>query len=503
MSSFWRPEVGDTLTISGQTYVFDNLDNSPHMVFVAIGGRGRVYRLTQNGERYALKVFNAKFRSPTTGPAIIRAKEAVFPFRTLPGMEVCERSVLTSQQHPNLIKRIEQLEYGVLMPWIGGQSWWDVVEAKEPLTADTCLKLAGAIVNVLAGLEKEGLAHCDVGNTNIFFDMGQGKVWLIDIEEMYIPGLNQPMNRGFGTDGYRHRRNPGSLWGPFGDRFAGAILLSEILGWHDQSVRDLSGAEHYFDQVELHNPDIERYIVLKQVLRQWSPTLENLLENAWRSRRLSGCPKMQTWHQVIQDMSTADMLATRLGPTGQKIEWEEVEPTIRPTSPHSSDTLIRPPSRYETGGTVVRDLEGRPLLDGKRFYTDADDLSELWIDLKSDGYKLFVGEVFSLKLVTMPNRSYFQVNKEFTLIRIIIGSGEWRKEKAEAKKDPVLKKNTYLSQLTENEKEEVEKALSAFARVREWGFFVVVLVMVIYIAVIVGFALYFGLFPYLLAPPSP
>ena len=261
------------------------------------------------------------------------------------------------------------------------------------------------------------------------------------------------MKRGFGTDGYRHLRNAVSLWGPNADRFAGAILLSEILGWHDQSIRDTAGAEHYFDQAELHHPANTRYIFLKQILRQRSRILESFLERAWDSKRLSSCPSMQEWELAIQNISPGGIPVIRLGPPGQKVEWgeeitpsirkptaptvewgPEVQPTPRPAKQDSDNIRSSPPSLYETRGTVVKDLWGKPLLGGKRFYTDANGLSDLWVDLKADGYNVSVGEILSLKLARTPGRSYFYVNKKGGLDLLPIGRAEGLIEKSKIKK---------------------------------------------------------------------
>jgi hypothetical protein len=236
-------------------------------------------------------------------------------------MNICERIVLTPQEDAILVSAIEELEYAVLMPWITGNSWWDIVDNKQPLTSDQSLHLAETIAYTFAELESKGIAHCDIANTNVLFNLQQGSVSLIDIEEIYIPGLNRPGTT-FGTPGYQHRHNPSGLWGPHADRFAGAVLLAEILGWHNKSVRQLSGREHFFDQDELQEPTRERFIALKQALRAWSPTLEKYFDDAWGSKRLSKCPCMEDWYQAILAVSTGNTPPKKKGPGKQPISWE-------------------------------------------------------------------------------------------------------------------------------------------------------------------------------------
>jgi hypothetical protein len=265
---------------------------------------------------HALKTFKANSRSP----AVAEIAQALHPYRNLPGMDICHRIVLTPKQDQALIEIARELEYAVLMEWICALSWWDVVSQTTSLDMVQC---------VLAALEAEGIAHCDVAHTNLLFDLNSWRVWMIDVEEIYAPGLSRPTNVGFGTPGYKHKRNRGGLWGPHADRFAGAILLAEILGWHDPVVRKIAGREHYFEQAELQDSSSQRYSALKQTLHQMSPMLADYFEKAWRSKRLSSCPKLQDWHKAIRTVSAKCYSPELTGPDGQMIRWE---PAVTPVT---------------------------------------------------------------------------------------------------------------------------------------------------------------------------
>lgn len=468
---FWWPEPDDTITIRGDDYNFLPRPDDDEMAWYESGGRGKVYRLAKSGSGgyYGLKTFWDMYRLDE----IAISAKALEPYHHLPGMEICERTVLTPNEDASLIRQAEDLEYAVLMPWIEGVKWVNIVEKKKPLEAEECLFIADDVVNILATLEANGAAHCDMGNTNFLLDIEQRRTTLIDLEEMHMPTVQRPGGengkRGFGTDGYRHPTDYDNAWGPFGDRFPGAILLAEILGWEDPDVCALAWGESYFKQEELQDPNNERYLLLKQSLRLWSPTVESLFETAWRSKQLSDCPSMQDWHLAIRailggvDPLNYDSIGVVVEEVEGEIEWEEVPAPIRKPPPTQTATVVeweevpvpaaranpakkslsqkaatKPNSsskkanrakvsnkaqrsrpnkkrvgKYETEWTEVWDWSGEILLDG--FYSEANTPSDLFWDLKKAGCKLPIGGIISLRLASRSEPTFFHIHGENSL----------------------------------------------------------------------------------------
>jgi hypothetical protein len=262
----FRPNVGDELTLNGVTYRIAEHPAAPGIPYGQEGRAGIVYQLLPSptgrgagGEgAMALKVFRARFRTP----ALVSQAEKLAAFADLPGLTVCRRTVLTPTRHADLLRREPDLTYAVLMPWIEGPTWVEVMLEKRPLTPQQALDLARAFAQVLVRMEEQGLAHCDLSGPNVLLPMlansplplGEGpgvRVELVDVEGLYAPGLPRPEVLPSGSSGYAHRTAREGLWGPTADRFAGAVLLAEMLGWGDESVREACYGETYFDPAEM------------------------------------------------------------------------------------------------------------------------------------------------------------------------------------------------------------------------------------------------------------
>jgi serine/threonine protein kinase len=194
----------------------------------------------------ALKVFRARFRTP----ALVSQAEKLAAFADLLGLTVCRRTVLTPQRNADLLRREPDLTYAVLMPWIEGPTWVEVMLEKRPLTPQQALDLARAFADILSRMEQNGIAHCDLSGPNVLLPMlaqptadrrpqtayrPPSTVELVDVEGLYAPGLPRPEALPSGSSGYAHRTAREGLWGPTADRFAGAVLLAEMLGWGDES----------------------------------------------------------------------------------------------------------------------------------------------------------------------------------------------------------------------------------------------------------------------------
>ena len=303
----FRPNPNDELTINGVTYRVAEHPSAPGMPYGQEGRAGIVYRLLParsgkgvKSEGQALKVFKPRFRLPY----LVSQADKLSAFADLPGLQAARRIVLTPQRHSDLLRQYPDLTYAVLMPWIEGPTWLEIVLEKKPFTPEQSLALAHNLAEALSRLEQNGVAHCDLSGPNVILPAlaGGDGIALIDLEGFYAPGMIQPQALSSGSAGYAHRQAGNGLWGPEADRFAGAVLLAEMLGWCDPQVCQAAWSESYFEPKEMQQEG-ERFRALIASLRHhWGDNVANIFERAWRSDSLSDCPTFGEWLVALPEM---------------------------------------------------------------------------------------------------------------------------------------------------------------------------------------------------------
>lgn len=298
MSEF-NPPPREQITIGGLRY---EVMPHPAVETFAFGQEGRkafVYQIAglDDGRLYALKKFKLAYRVPE----LVDICDALAPFATIQGLEVCRRQCLNARRYKDILTIYPDLEFAMLMPWIDGSTWYDVVVGMKPLNKARAATLAWSTATVLAKLEEAGLAHCDLSSGNVIINLDSGNAHLIDVEDMYAPDFAPPGALPAGSDGYAHHTAAGGLWEPDADRFAGAVLMAEMLAWHDPTIRQEAEDEHYFAVSEMQQ-DSPRYRLMSDVLWQLDERLAELFDQAWRSSRLSDCPPMYAWREVIEEL---------------------------------------------------------------------------------------------------------------------------------------------------------------------------------------------------------
>jgi hypothetical protein len=172
----FRPNANDKLTIDDVTYRFIEHPTIPGTPFGQAGRRATVYQLAgDKGDLYALKVFYKAFRAPHIAESADRLRS----FAKLPGLQVCERTVL------------DDLVYATLMPWMKGELWQEVIQNRRAyqFAPELSAALAQALVRILAVMEQQQLAHCDLSGGNVIVMRTRGEVALIDVEDLYSPSL--------------------------------------------------------------------------------------------------------------------------------------------------------------------------------------------------------------------------------------------------------------------------------------------------------------------------
>ena len=320
---FFQPNVRDTLTIDGVTYRIVEHPAAPGMPYGQEGRAGIVYCLDLSptprpgghppsplppgenkggrgdGVRSALKVFKPRFRMPY----LVSQAEKLAAFAELPGLQAARRRVLTRVQNPDLLQQHPDLIYAVLMPWIEGPTWLEVLLEKRPLSPQQALHMARGLAQVLEVLELRGLAHCDLSAPNVMLPLlaGGTGVELVDLESLYAPGMTRPQELSSGSAGYAHKQAAGGLWAPEADRFAGAVLLAEMLGWCDPQVVQAAWGESYFDPAEMQRPSSRYRTLVAALERHWGRGVARLFERAWRSDSLLDCPTFGEWMVALPD----------------------------------------------------------------------------------------------------------------------------------------------------------------------------------------------------------
>jgi len=320
------PQPGDSIVLERKEYQFRPHPAVPSMAFGQEGRKAIVYQVQRDGQLYALKVFKRQFRGAYLVDVCRKLARLV-----LRGLEVCARHCLTQATARAAIEQHPELEFAVVMPWIQGATWFDIVFSGTALPRNACLQLARNAASVLAELEKRGYAHCDVAGSNVIVNTQTGKVSFIDVEDMFGPDLSAPAAFPQGTAGYHHplsRSSAQGQWMAAGDRFSAAILLAEMLAWHSPEVRNASEEEHYFAEEELQDPSSQRYRLLVDTLADQSPALADCFARAWRAPEPAACPSLTEW-------------ATKLGEV-KASDWMPIQAPVQPYRPVSWTPILEP-----------------------------------------------------------------------------------------------------------------------------------------------------------------
>jgi hypothetical protein len=301
----FQPESGQELIIDGVTYRVAEHPNAPGMPYGQEGRAAVVYQLTAETERRALKVFKPRYRLPE----MVSIAEGIAPHARLPGLRVCQRAVLTPQRHATLLRHHPDLTYAVLMPWVEGPTWMEVLMEKRPLPPEQSLSLARSLARLLAGMEQRRLAHCDLSGPNLLLPAlvpAEREEWeplaeLVDVEQLYGPGLARPELTPGGSPGYAHKTAPDGMWGSTADRFSGAVLLSEMLGWCDDRVREMAWGENYFDPREMQRPSDRQRTLAAMLEERWGHGIAQLFQRIWASETLADCPTFGEWLVMLPE----------------------------------------------------------------------------------------------------------------------------------------------------------------------------------------------------------
>jgi hypothetical protein len=164
---------------------------------------------------------------------------------------------------------------------------------KNTLDKDGAFRLAYNLAAVLSNLEKAGIGHCDLTAGNVMVDADPKKlqIELVDVDDIFAPGVEQPKYVPSGTTGYQHPTSTQREWHAQGNRFAGGILLGGMLGGYDDTVRAVYYGEIYFDPNKLQSNGCRRLEVLSKAVFRHDNGLVDMLRRAWESTTLEESPQ--------------------------------------------------------------------------------------------------------------------------------------------------------------------------------------------------------------------
>jgi len=268
----FRPNPGDQIEMDQVVLTFCADPQNPQQALSRFGSQSIVYQLADaQGRRQALKVFTFAFRYPVYE----LQPKAMVPYAGLQGMEACRRRVIVPADQPEMVIYHPELRYAVLMPWLEGQTWEEISAGKLTLTSEQRLKAARALVEVLVELERRGVAHANLNPSNVLFELpltGPVKAHLVDMEGMYIPTLPKPDLVLVDDPRFAHPAVDTGLWDPTVDRYAGGLLLADIL--------------------VSKNGD--------QLCMAWGEDFRDLFERIMQSRSPAECPTFAEWLEAIE-----------------------------------------------------------------------------------------------------------------------------------------------------------------------------------------------------------
>src|SRR5215210_3138504 len=159
----FKPEPNQELVISSVSYSIAEHPAARGMPYGQEGRAAIVYQIKSRSGDQALKVFKPRYRLPW----LVGLTEQLTEFADLPGLQVCNRSVITALRQTDLVRRHPDLSYAVMMPWIEGPTWMEVLLEGREMTPEESLTLGHAFANILARMEERRTAHCDLSGPNV------------------------------------------------------------------------------------------------------------------------------------------------------------------------------------------------------------------------------------------------------------------------------------------------------------------------------------------------
>ena len=283
--------------------------------YVSTGGKARIFRLSRDCDqtRWALKVFlNSEHRTEE----ILKSSSRLSDLASMPGLKAALRCVITPDQE--IARQNPDLMYAIIMPWISGQTYYDVFGSyssqsalpanSRPLPESISHVLARSrnFIEIMGWLEWKGYTHTDVSSDNLIAAVSGASAphqstpnkldtQLIDLEDVWNKGIAGKNNfkKGYGHPSLQKGATSAC---PEGDRYATIILTAEILLISAKHLAPKFEADGYFRgnrEEARHDAQISaRYEDAQKYLGKICPPFADVLAQAWKSSSLTECARI-------------------------------------------------------------------------------------------------------------------------------------------------------------------------------------------------------------------
>ena len=196
------------------------------------------------------------------------------------------------------------LHGAILVPQVSAPTWAALTdsimagghELSRLVRLLTCEKLS----NLVGRLESSGLAHRDLSAQTVLIDPVNLEVHAIEWDTLYHSSLAPQPNSTSCTPGYiAPFMKPGTdaTWRPHSDRFALAILNTEILLMKADAQRAAHGG--LLEQQDLYNLAGQTLSRVRNALQQAFPDAVKLLEQSLTASNFDQCPAPSDWLTFI------------------------------------------------------------------------------------------------------------------------------------------------------------------------------------------------------------
>lgn len=354
MAPNFDPEPRDSIDLFGQKHVVQPHPQAPHLPFAQQAGRAVVHQLRDGkGEYFALKVFKKQYRDPS----LVDAAQNLSNVENFEGLRAARRRIVLPSDPA--AQRYRNLQYAMLMSWIHGTTWFDVLGRAQNegycLHQLVAIRLCNRFLEVMEGLEAAGVAHTDISPGNVTVELSVHDVQLLDLEDMYMPGALSPSQPSMGSDGYRHRSGDEgeTFWRAEGDRYAAAVLAAEMLILVQPKLARKATQEGFFIDHCGTSQGMSRFEEAQVWLEEIAPGFASVFERSWFAGSLKECPRISELRVPIKELAngiTVDDIPTTttalpIPPSLPRGKWGTWEPMDDWKTLSPSSTASRPPRR--------------------------------------------------------------------------------------------------------------------------------------------------------------
>jgi type II secretory pathway pseudopilin PulG len=256
-------------------------------------------------------------------------------------MLAARRTVLTPSDREAI--NCSDLQYSALMAWIKGKTWNDILFRADTGGAvygrDVALRLSSRFLDVMAALEREGVAHTDISPGNVIVDLERNDVQLVDLEDLYVPGVPKPKTQNTGTQGYRHPSadsDQKTTWCAEGDRYSTAVMAAEMLLLSNPVLRAEERDNGFFGGSRTNAASMQRFNANFTFLQSIAPEFAALFKTAWMSPTLDACPRISELREALLKTPIPQAPQAHVAIPG--VTWNPLVPTLGVKAP--------PPPRF-------------------------------------------------------------------------------------------------------------------------------------------------------------